>query len=86
MSNRRELVGPVGATLAALALSSAVWALVSRDGISWHTVIIPWCAGWLCALAVVQWRDWYIARRRVPKPPELCPHGDGWDDCPVCRH
>jgi len=29
--------------------------------------------------------DVYGALPQVLKG-ELCPHGDGWDDCPVCRH
>lgn len=28
---------------------------------------------------------WYNRRPKI-ECRHLCPHGDEWDDCPVCRH
>ena len=49
----------------------------------------PWWAFWRPAWR--RWRLWYAylgvsdeSWEYRGEPP--CPHGDNWDDCPVCRH
>jgi hypothetical protein len=50
---------------------------------TWFDILVGALLSLLYLIALVA--IWWPRRARIEENP-LCPHGNGWDECPVCCH